>query len=242
MILKNHQDRARANQLNRQKILDFLLLHRYSTLKNISYELGHKSTAATSRILKRLRAERMVKKEVINENFTNITLFGLTSFGVECLTGEINKRRCFYKSKVNIRNISHTLVNQRIGIRYTKTDKIFKVVNMEFGSLSDNVANIKFKHRPDLLITAGKTNWIIETELSIKDKARYYLIWHEYMELKRSGRVDVVTYWVQDELAKKKLGKILTGLLSSLKRQDEKTSDIDKAIKICVMSKGDTDI
>lgn len=210
MLITESDERQEAHKKNREVVLKFLLCHKYSTLKNIAYELGHVSTASASRILKRLCSEGLVKKEVIKEEFTKVTLFGITKFGVGALGEDVDEVRHFVPSRVSLRNLNHTLVNQRVGtwtnnfLKKNDIDEI-KVINLEFGNLKKYKHIVNFNHRPDLLII-GKLNnrpmlFLIETELSLKDYKRYRKIFIEYMNLKKTGVINQVWYFVKNKAA-----------------------------------------
>lgn len=217
MLLTEPSERQDAHKKNREVVLKFLLCHKYSTLKNIAYELGHASTASASRILRRLCSEGLVKKEVIKEEFTKVTLFGITKFGVGALGEDVDEVRHFVPSRVSWRNLNHTLVNQRVGtwtknfLKENNVDEI-KVINLEFGDLKKYKHIVNFKHRPDLLVI-GKLNnhpllFLIETELSLKDTKRYRKIWVEYMNLKKARVIQQVWYFVKNKVAIDRVNQI----------------------------------
>jgi len=210
MLITESDERQEAHKKNREIVLKFLLCHKYSTLKNVAYELGHKSTASTSRILKRLCSEGLAKKEVIKDEFTKITLFGITKFGVGALGEDVDEVRHFVPSRVSLRNINHTLVNQRVGTwtkSFLKKNNFneVKVINLEFGNLKKYKHIVDFKHRPDLLIIGKLKNssflFLIETELSIKDSKRYKKIWREYLALYKTRKIKGVLYFMKNQTA-----------------------------------------
>ncbi len=214
MLIAESEKRQEASKKNRQTVLRFLLCHKYSTLKNVAFELGHKSTASASRILKKLCSDGLVKKEVIKEEFTKVTLFGITKFGVGALGEDVDEVRHFMPSRVSLRNLTHTLVNQRVGtwmrnlIKANNFNSI-KVINSEFGNLKKYNHIVNFKHRPDLLIVAKKNDhvyiYLIETELSLKDSKRYKKIWNEYIQLKRKECIQSVFYFVSNSSAENRI-------------------------------------
>ena len=214
MLLTTREERYQANKKNRKIVLDFLLLHRYSTLKNIAFELGHKSTASASRILKRLCYEKLVKKEVLKEEFINVTLFGITQKGIDEVGVFVDDHQPFYKSRVSLRNLRHTIANQRMGTiikRKTNLEDLM-LINTEFGNLTKYKHIVSFKHRPDLLVVGRlpeKSNKVhvfaVETELSLKDTKRYRKIWLEYLSKVRTEKLTQVWYCVKDNAAKERL-------------------------------------
>ncbi|EGQ7811106.1 mobilization protein [Vibrio parahaemolyticus] len=213
MLLTTREERDQANQKNRKIVLNFLLLHRYSTLKNIAFELGHKSTASASRILKRLCHERLVKKEVIKEEFINVTLFGITQNGIDEVGVFVDEHQPFYKSRVSLRNLKHTVANQRAGTiikRHLELDDLM-LINTEFGNLTKYKSIVDFKHRPDLLVVGKLPSngqvlvFAVETELSLKDTKRYRKIWLEYLSKVRAKKLNQVWYCVKDDAAKSRL-------------------------------------
>lgn len=213
MLLTTREEREQANQKNRKIVLNFLLLHRYSTLKNIAFELGHKSTASASRILKRLCYEKLVKKEVFKEEFINVTLFGITQKGIDEVGVFVDEHQPFYKSRVSLRNLRHTVANQRTGTiikRKIDLDDLM-LINTEFGNLTKYKHIVSFKHRPDLLVVGRLPKsdkvrvFAVETELSLKDTKRYRKIWLEYLSKVRTEKLTQVWYCVKDNAAKERL-------------------------------------
>lgn len=244
MLLSTQSERLNAHKKNRDTILNFLFCHRYSTLKNIAFELGHSSTATASRTLKKLCAEQLVKKVHITEDHINVTLFGISKDGVGLLSDGIDEQRHFIPSRVSFRNLHHTLANQRAGtavVKFLKDSKVenIKVINTEFGNLKKYNHIVKFNHRPDLLIVGyfnkKPTLFVIETELSIKDSKRYRKIWLEYMALKQSGTIKIVWYFMKNKNAVEKIEKIKWGLnfnSENKKLLDETIVPIDITEKI----------
>jgi DNA-binding MarR family transcriptional regulator len=184
MLITDAMERREKHKTNRKKILEFLLLHRYSTLKNISYELNHKSSSTSSRILKKLCYEGLVRKETLQDEHTKVVLFGITKKGIDATENFIDDHQSFQKGNVSLRTINHTLVNQRVISEYSHRFKDSEVVNTEFGNLKKYEKIIKFNHRPDGVIfheiDERLRAIVLETELSLKDRKRYSKIWHEY--------------------------------------------------------------
>lgn len=216
MLIADYQDRMENNKKNRLTILEFLTKNRYSNLKNIAFKLGHKSTSTASRVLKKLVAEKLVKRADIREDFFNAVLFGITEAGINEAGYFVDDYKPFHKSRVSLRNLNHTLLNQRVGIWLfkLKSNDGAAVINMEFGNLKkyDNI--IKFKHRPDLLLMLkGNLNIAIETELSLKDIKRYRVIWSEYIRLKKARKLARVWYFVKSDRAKEKLESLMQNFM-----------------------------
>nr|AKN36543.1 hypothetical protein [Vibrio sp. ZF_53]AKN37413.1 hypothetical protein [Vibrio tasmaniensis]AKN39333.1 hypothetical protein [Vibrio sp. ZF_45]AKN39741.1 hypothetical protein [Vibrio splendidus] len=244
MLLSTQQERLDANKKNRTVILEFLCCHRYSTLQNIAYELGHKSTATASRVLKRLCAERLVKKEVFKDDVFNVTLFGITKNGVGFLDRDIEENLHFIPSRVSLRNLNHTLINQRVG---TFSSRLYsesfntKIINTEFGNLKKYEEYAMFKHRPDLILSLKKDVYekmiLIETELSIKDKKRYLKIWNEYLLLKSKGKLLYVMYFVKNNTAYERLGEIRNRLKFNLLSLHDDKNLLEETIRIVNIEK-----
>ena len=207
MLISTRKERDLANQQNRNLILQFLLLHRYSTLKNIALELGHKSTASASRILKRLSYEKLVKKEVLKEEFIKVTLFGITQKGIDESGGFVDEHLPFYRSRVSFRNLKHTLTNQRVGTMIKRRLGCdITILNTEFGNLKKYEHFVNLKHRPDLLVVAKSRIVVaVETELSLKDTKRYRKIWLEYTSKIRVRDMNGVWYFVKNDAAAQRL-------------------------------------
>jgi hypothetical protein len=244
MLIVDHLQRAERHEKNRALILDFLVLHRYSNLKNVAQELGHKSTATASRLLKKLCYEQLVKKETIKDGFTNVVLFGITQKGIDASGRLIDEHQPFHKSKVSLRTLEHTLINQYVGIKFKRIEGFnnIQIINTEFGNLKKYEHLAKFKHRPDLLVLGNsiKTNrsslFVVETELSLKEKKRYIPIWREYLSLKKSGKINTVIYVVKNESAVNRLKAIMEKVKFNITGMNYSTSLIDDTFLFKVLT------
>jgi hypothetical protein len=238
MLITDPIYRAEQAIKNRNTVMIFLSHHRYSTLENIRYELGMKSKASASRILKKLCEEGHVKKEELCDNITKVTLFGITRKGLDTYHFNLDNNKPFLKSRVSLRTLNHTLTNQKVGTLLKKSTRLtdVKVINAEIGNFKQYEHIMKFKHRPDLvLVGKGKTDIIvhvIETELTLKDSKRYHPILKEFLELKRKNKIHGVWYFVRNEKAKERLQKMISDLKYKLIRNEEERKVWDKLFKI----------
>ncbi|WP_044583715.1 hypothetical protein [Aliivibrio salmonicida] len=229
MLITDPIYRAEQAIKNRNTVMIFLSHHRYSTLENIRYELGMKSKASASRILKKLCQEGHVKKEELSDNITNVTLFGVTRKGLDTYHFNLDNNKSFLKSRVSLRTLNHTLTNQKVGSLLKKSARLtdVRVINAEIGNFKQYEHIMKFKHRPDLVLV-GKTKTdivvhVIETELTLKDSKRYNPILKEYLQLRRINKISTVWYFVKNEKAKERLRQMMDKLKYKLiKHRDER--------------------
>lgn len=238
MLITDPIYRAEQAIKNRNTVMIFLSHHRYSTLENIRYELGMKSKASASRILKKLCEEGHVKKEELCDNITKVTLFGITRKGLDTYHFNLDNNKPFLKSRVSLRTLNHTLTNQKVSTLLKKSTRLtdVKVINAEIGNFKQYEHIMKFKHRPDLVIVGkGKADIIvhvIETELTLKDSKRYHPIFKEFLDLRRRKKINGVWYFVRNEKAKERLQKIISGLKYKLVRNEEERTVWERLFKI----------
>ncbi|CAK3046570.1 Mobilization protein [Vibrio crassostreae] len=232
MLIADAVKRKEKHETNRTNILNFLLLHRYSSLKNIAYELRHKSSATSSRILKKLCYEGLVRKETLQDEHTKVVLFGITKKGIDATDNFIDDHQPFQKGSVSLRTINHTLVNQRVMSAYSRRFKGSEVVNTEFGNLKKYEKIIKFNHRPDGVIFYKIDDRleaiILETELSLKDRKRYWKIWYEYVQGIKESKVFAVAYVMKNEAAVKRIETIFNKLKYDLCRNREEITKLEE--------------
>ncbi len=192
---------------NRQQIIDFLLMHTYTTIDVLCGVLKVKSKPMISRHLSRLVDEKLIKRERFKTLGGSIIMFGTTQKLIELYDSE---RTPFRPSKISHRTLEHTLYCQKLSAHY-QHGKIFKqykmeIVNAETGSLK----KFGLAHRPDLILKPAAHAYIcIECELSLKSKPRYEKIINDYCQLIDAKKILQCEYFFSDTRLADRFKRIL---------------------------------
>ena len=201
---------------NRQKekiriILSFLKEETYSDLSTLMLLLKLKSHGHLYRCLTKLTEMKLIQKYIFESRAGNIALWGITNDGLSVVyhpdDGVFPPR--FEPTKLKGWTLDHHLDNQLVRLVLEQkgaTDWIN-------GDRNNFLNQFNVKHRPDGLITLPNGQRIaIETERSLKTKARYQAIMASHLHARSERLWFAVIYVLPDVQKKLSLMKIFESI------------------------------
>lgn len=201
MLISDKVERDRRSQEKVITLLMFLKQETYSNFSVIKYLFEFKSDRPLYRLLAKVEMLGLIQKHVHSMRAGKISIWGITQEGLATviLKGDNVFPPRFEPSKLKGWTLDHHLDNQLVYLSLTKqgcTDWI----NGDRNTFSDQ---FKVKHRPDGVITLPNGKRIaIETERSLKTKARYQQIIASHLKARTENLWFYVFYIVPDEQKK----------------------------------------
>ena len=196
MVLLHGSEGPKKAEENREKILKFLGKHTWSHSSVLQDLLGLKTYSSTNRILKKLEAQKLVKRhkvEILGSR--EITVWGITPRGVELSYSEDDwekEKKPFQFSKLKLSRIPHTLGLQQLEVHLLS----------QGWSRFQHSRPLKNKNLvPDAVAVnpEGKT-CAIEVERTVKSKARYRKILVHHLAEAKAGKWDEIWYFCPEKL------------------------------------------
>ena len=205
MLMTNHRERKGRNEEKIRLLLDFLKEETYSDFTNLKVFFGYKGQAATLyRLLGKIEGMGLIQKFVFTSREGNLALWGITQDGIAVVINpddQIFPSR-FEPSKLKGWGLDHHLDNQLIHL-ILKQKGATDWIN---GDRNTFLNQFKVKHRPDGLITLPNGRRIaIETERSLKTKARYQQIIQSHLAARTAESWFYVFYVLPDDQKKRAL-------------------------------------
>lgn len=205
MLMTNHQERKGRNQEKIRLLLDFLKEETYSDFATLKQLFGYQGHAkALYRLLDKVEGMGLIQKHVYSSRVGSLALWGITQDGIAVVINPDDRvfPSRFEPSKLKGWNLDHHLDNQLVHLTLEQkgaTDWIN-------GDRNTFLNQFKVKHRPDGLITLPNGRQIaIETERSLKTKARYQQIIQSHLAARTAESWFYVFYVLPDEQKKRAL-------------------------------------
>lgn len=202
--------------LNRHKekihiLLNFLKEETYSEFYTLMFLFKFKDYRPLYRLLRKLTADGLIQKYVFESRAGNIALWGITNDGLSVVyhpdDGVFPPR--FEPTRLKGWTLDHHLDNQLVRLVLEQkgaTDWIN-------GDRNNFLKKFNVKHRPDGLITLPGGQCIaIETERSLKTKARYQAIMASHLHARAERLWFAVLYVLPDVQKKLSLMKIFESI------------------------------
>lgn len=193
--------RHRAREKERI-VLQFLHREIYSDFKNLR-ELLSLTKGTVSKLLTRMVKNKLLERHLVTLDTCTISLWGITQQGIE-ETGDIKGAPLilFTPSRFSLVTLNHTLMTQRVYIAL----KRLNWTDWRNGDRQAFKQQFALPHRPDAIVTTPMgTVMAIETELTIKNVARYRSIIKSHIQAKGKGFWGHVIYVVRNQACKEML-------------------------------------
>lgn len=204
MFIKDKAERYSRNSEKMAQLLNFLKEETYSDFQTLKQLFGYQVNPPLYRLLEKVEAMGLIQKYVFVSRLGSLTLWGITQDGIAVVLkpeDTIFPAR-FEPAKLKGWSLDHHLDNQLVHLMLAQkgaTDWIN-------GDRNTFLNQFKVKHRPDGLITLPNGKRIaIETERSLKTKARYQQIIASHLRARTENLWFFVFYIVPDEQKKRAL-------------------------------------
>nr|ABX77000.1 Hypothetical Mobilization protein [Vibrio sp. 23023] len=157
------------------------------------------------RVLKRMEAKELIKKETFELPTGKIALWGITESGLmTCESLPHSPQRAFKPHLIKFTTLNHNLMRQRVQVDVTHKGW----TQWRNGDRQSFKEDFKVEHRPDAIVTTSEgTTVAIEVELSLKTPDRYRSIIKSHITAKEKGYWKYVIYVVPNDNAKVALNR-----------------------------------
>lgn len=204
------------NSINRHKdkmriLLDFLKEETYSDFSTLMHLFEFKEHRPLYRLLTKLTEMKLIQKYVFESRAGNLALWGITNDGLSVVyhpdDGVFPPR--FEPTRLKGWTLDHHLDNQLVRLMLEQKG----ATNWINGDRNNFLNQFNVKHRPDGLITLpGGQRIAIETERSLKTKARYQAIMASHLHARAERLWFAVMYVLPDMQKKLSLMKIFESI------------------------------
>ncbi|MEG3132370.1 MobC family replication-relaxation protein [Rouxiella sp. T17] len=204
MLISDKAERDRRSREKVMTLLMFLKQETYSDFSVLKFLFEFKSDRPLYRLLAKVEKLGLIQKHVHSSRAGKISIWGITQEGLAAVILEVDNifPPRFEPSKLKGWTLDHHLDNQLVHLTLSKkgcTDWIN-------GDRNTFLTQFKVKHRPDGVITLPNGKRIaIETERSLKTKARYQQIIASHLKARTENLWFYVFYIVPDEQKKRAL-------------------------------------
>ncbi|WP_299139110.1 MobC family replication-relaxation protein [uncultured Vibrio sp.] len=191
--------RGKEHEMN---VLTFLHQEIFSNYDNLMALIKIKQPNL-SRLLTRMVKKRLLEKHVLTLDTCKVSLWGITQLGIEQAGNARNAPLVpFTPSRLSLTILNHTLMTQRVYIAL----KHLNWTGWRNGDRQAFKQQFALPHRPDAIVTTPMgTVMAIETELTIKNVARYRSIIKSHIQAKGKGFWGHVIYVVRNQACKEML-------------------------------------
>ncbi|KGT86302.1 molybdopterin-guanine dinucleotide biosynthesis protein MobC [Erwinia typographi] len=204
MLMTDDSARKTRNNEKITQLLNFLKEETWSDLATMKQLFQYQADRPLHRLLEKVEGMGLIQKHVFKSRLGNLALWGITQDGIAVVINPDDKvfPSRFEPSKLKGWNIDHHLDNQLVRLILEQkgaTDWIN-------GDRSNFLSRFNVRHRPDGLITLPNGRQIaIETERSLKTKARYQQIIASHLKARTESQWFYVFYIVPDDQKKRAL-------------------------------------
>lgn len=211
MLISSYQERKDRSAEKMCILLNFLKEETYSDLKTLMVLFGYKNDRTLSKLL--LKTERMglIQKHIYESHLVRLSVWGITLDGLaETLTSQDKVMpNHFQPTRISSWTLDHHLDNQVTRILLERNGATDWINGDRPGFLSQYSS----KHRPDGLINLPDGRKIaVETERSLKTKARYQSIMASHLTARTKREWFYVFYVTPDEARKRTLQLIFNSI------------------------------
>lgn len=204
MLISSNSERQKRHQEKMEKLLSFLKEETYSDFKTIKLFLNFKDYKSIYQLLAKLEAMGLVQKYVFESRVGSLALWGITQDGIAVVIqpGDQVFPSRFEPAKLRGWTLDHHLDNQLVHLILEQKG----ATGWINGDRNTFLNQFQVKHRPDGLITLPNGKRIaVETERSLKTKARYQQIIQSHLAARTSELWFNVFYVLPDEQKKRAL-------------------------------------
>jgi hypothetical protein len=204
MLINSNKERKDRNSEKMTQLLNFLKEETYSDFDTLKQLFRYKAHQPLYLLLDKLEGMGLIQKYVFASRLGNLTLWGITQDGIAVVIKSEDRifPTRFEPAKLKGWSLDHHLDNQLAHLILEQkgaTDWIN-------GDRNNFLAQFRVRHRPDGLITLPNGKRIaIETERSLKTKARYQQIIASHLRARTDSLWFFVFYIVPDEQKKRAL-------------------------------------
>lgn len=204
MLISSDKERKGRNSEKMAQLLNFLKEETYSDFDTLKQLFRYKAHQPLYLLLDKLEGMGLIQKYVFVSRLGSLTLWGITQDGIAVVLSPEDKifPARFEPAKLKGWSLDHHLDNQLVHLTLAQkgaTDWIN-------GDRNTFLNQFKVKRRPDGLITLPNGKRIaIETERSLKTKARYQQIIASHLRARTENLWFFVFYIVPDEQKKRAL-------------------------------------
>lgn len=211
MLLATHSERQERNREKINILLSFLKEETYSDFRTLKQLFNYKNHRPLYSLLEQVEKMGLIQKHTLGSRSSKIALWGITNDGLAVVLTPDDKMMPsrFEPYRISGWSLDHHLDNQFV--RLTLEQK--GAMNWINADRSTFLARYNVKHRPDGLITLpGGRVIAIETERSLKTKARYQSIMASHLLARKNQHWIYVFYVVPDGQKKRALQVIFDSI------------------------------
>lgn len=204
MLIATYSERKARNNEKIKTLLNFLKEETYSDFKTLMLLFGFRNHKPLYTLLAKVERMGLIQKHGLTSRTMKISLWGITNDGLAVVVSPDDEAfpARFEPSKVSGWTLQHHLDNQAVRIILEKKGA-YGWIN---GDRPTFLKRYQVKHRPDGVITLpGGTVIAIETERSLKTRARYQSIIASHLLARSRKHWKYVFYVVPDEQKKQAL-------------------------------------
>lgn len=220
MLIHDVTKRKEAAAKKMRLLLNFLKEETYSDFNTLRNVLGfsQQSHSPLYKVLNKAIKENFIIKYELPGTKLRITVWGITMQGLAMVIMPDDDvfPGYFEPAKLKYWSLEHRLLNQRVRIALEKKGGV-DWLNGDRSGFATRFPGVK--HKPDGVITMDNGAIIaVETERSMKTRARYINIISSHLEASDAGRWHYAMYVMPDEQSKLSLIKLFDGIKTVMRK------------------------
>lgn len=204
MLIADNSARKTRNNEKITQLLNFLKEEKWSDLATMKQLFQYQADRPLHRLLEKVEGMGLIQKHVFRSRLGSLALWGITQDGIAIVIrpeDTIFPSR-FEPSKLKGWNIDHHLDNQLVRLVLEQKG----AANWINGDRANFLNQFNVRHRPDGVINLPNGKRIaVETERSLKTKARYQQIIASHLKARTESQWFYVFYVVPDDQKKRAL-------------------------------------